>query len=172
MKRFDIGQTINTFANIGVLIGLILVAVQINQSTGIAEAQLTNDYYLADMELELSMMGDAPVDSFVRAVYDPDQIDQRDAAVLDRYFNYGLVQLNRLIRMRELGFADDRSVQQQVNYMTWHLGNEAGRRWWAAYRGAGRREVVRLVDAALESSKNDFRQNQLQLDAVLPERLE
>lgn len=149
------------------LIGLILVAVQINQNTGIAEAQLTNDYYLADMELELSMMGDAPIDSFVRAVYEPEQIDQRDAAVLDRYFNYVFVQLDRLIRMRELGFADDRAVQKQVRYMRWHLGNEAGRSWWAEYRNGPQTELIQLVDAALEGY--DFRQNQVQLDAVLPD---
>ncbi len=50
-------------ANIGVIAGLILVAVQINQNTQIAKAQITNDYYLADMELELAMMGDDPITS-------------------------------------------------------------------------------------------------------------
>ena len=169
MNKRDLGQTVNTLANIGVLVGLILVAIQINQNTGIAQAQLTNDYYLADMQLELSMMGDEPVSSFVKAVYEPDQLDQRDAAILDRYFNYGLVQLLRLSRMQELGFADDRSVQQQIDYLKWHLGNEAGRSWWEEYRQSGPNDdIVRLIDEELQGY--DFRQNEVQLDAVLRAR--
>ena len=48
---------ISIVANIGVVIGLVLVALQIRQNTDITKAQITNDYYLADMELELKMMG-------------------------------------------------------------------------------------------------------------------
>jgi hypothetical protein len=50
-------------ANIGVIAGLILVAVQINQNTAITKAQMANDYYIADMALELAMMGENPAAS-------------------------------------------------------------------------------------------------------------
>ncbi len=48
--KFDLGRFVSTVANLGVLVGLLLVAVQISQSTDIARAQLANDYYLADMQ--------------------------------------------------------------------------------------------------------------------------
>jgi hypothetical protein len=94
-------------ANIGVLSGLILVALQINQNSEIAKAQLANDYYLADMQLELSMMGENPIQAWVKAVYSPEDMTQEDTAILDRYFNFGLVQLNRLRKLEELGLIDD-----------------------------------------------------------------
>jgi hypothetical protein len=50
-------------ANIGVIAGLILVAVQINQNTAITKAQMANLYYIADMALELAMMGENPAAS-------------------------------------------------------------------------------------------------------------
>lgn len=167
MKKFDLGQSVSTLANVGVLAGLILVAVQISQSTDIARAQLENDYYLADMQLELSMMGDSPVDSWIKAVYSPDEITQRDAAVLDRYFNFGVVQVRRLRQMQQLGLAEDKVLAEQVNYLKWHLGNEVGRRWWAQYRAEDPDdEIVQIVDQALAT--NAFDQNREFLDALLP----
>jgi hypothetical protein len=166
MKKIELGQAISILANIGILAGLILVAIQINQSTQIAKAQLENDYYLADMQLELAMMGDTPVAAWIKAVYAPDDITQSDAAVLDRYFNFGLVQIRRLRQMQQLGLADEQLLAQQVKYLEWHLGNEIGRRWWAQYSADDPNdEIVRLIDEALGTA--DYSQNREFLDVLL-----
>lgn len=171
MKRIDLVQTVSLLANIGVLAGLILVAIQIGQNTDIARAQLENDYYLADMELELAMMGDAPVDAWLKAVYTPAEITPGDAAVLDRYFNYGMVQLRRLDRLQQIGLADSDVLAQQVEYLGWHLGNEVGQRWWANYRNDEPDDpLVQRVDAAILAAAAD--QNRTFLDALLPGELE
>lgn len=167
MRRFDISQTISVLANFGVLAGLLLVAIQISQSTEIAKAQLGNDYFLADMQLELAMMGESPVSSWIKAVYTPDELSRQDAAILDRYFNFGLIQAKRLRTMQKLGLAEDRLLQDQVDYLAWHLGNEAGRRWWAQYRSDDPdRDLVRMVDQALAAT--DYTQNRKYLDALMP----
>ena len=126
-------RRLSLLANLGVIAGLILVAVQIRQNTAITRAQIANDYFLADMQLELAMMGESPASSWIKAVYAPEELTQEDVAVLDRYFNYGIVQIQRLERMSQVGLADD-SWKDQINYLRWHLGNETGRRWWAQYR--------------------------------------
>lgn len=114
------------------------------------------------------MMGDDPIASFVKAVYTPDQVTERDAAVLDRYFNYGLVQVLRLSKMRELGLADDEMVERQVRYLKWHLGNEVGRRWWASYRRTDdeNKDLVREIDSTLRDY--DFGENKQFLDRMSP----
>jgi len=166
MNKTDLGRAVSVLANIGVLAGLLLVAIQISQSTDIARAQLENDYYLADMQLELAMMGDSPVESWLKAVYAPDEMTPRDAAVLDRYFNFGLVQVRRLRQMQQLGLAEDDVLAEQVNYLEWHLGNEVGRRWWAQYRRDDPDdEIVKLVDRALSTA--NYRQNREFLDGLL-----
>ncbi|TAH46860.1 MAG: hypothetical protein E6Q99_08150 [Elusimicrobia bacterium] len=164
--KFDLGRLVSTVANLGVLIGLLLVAVQISQSTDIARAQLANDYYLADMQLELSMMGESPVGSWKRAVHTPDDISQRDAAVLDRFFNYGLVQVRRLQQMQQLGLAESEVLDQQIRYLEWHLGNEVGRRWWAQYKvEEPEDEIVRMIDKVL--STTDYDQNRRYVEALM-----
>ena len=171
MKKFDpskinLGQYVATLANFGVLCGLILVAIQINQSTGIARAQLENDYYLADMELELSMMGDSPVDAWTKAVYAPETITPQDAAILDRYFNFGVVQVRRLAEMRKAGLAKDEVLVEKITYLKWHLGNEIGKRWWTQYKATETNdEIIQEIDRALAT--NDYSQNREYMDTLL-----
>ena len=153
-------------ANIGVIAGLILVAVQINQNTQIAKAQITNDYYLADMELELAMMGDDPITSWTKAVYTPSDLTKEDAAVIDRYFNYGFVQIQRLQKMQELGLADD-EWENRLEYLSWHLGNEIGRRWWAYMKISAPNDFVQMVDEIL--AVRDHSGNRDLLDAMMLE---
>lgn len=152
-------------ANIGVIAGLILVAVQINQNSAITKAQMANEYYIADMTLELAMMGENPADSFNKAVYAPDEITTADAAVLDRYFNYGMVQIQRLQKMDELGLAYE-GWRERVNYLRWHFGNEVGRRWWKEAKNGYPDEFRKYVDEIL--TENTFSSNQEMLDALMP----
>ena len=52
MNTEKLGRWLAPAANLGVIAGLILVAVQINQNTQITKAQIANDYFLADMAHE------------------------------------------------------------------------------------------------------------------------
>ena len=163
----EISGLLTLTANVGVLIGLILVAAQIKQNTEITKAQVANDWFLADMQLELAMMGENPAASWTKAVYTPGELTHRDAAVLDRYFNYGLVQLQRLQQMNELGMAHDR-WKDRISYLRWHLGNDVGRRWWAHFKDGFPPDFAATVDEILE--KSDFRDNQQLLDALVGQR--
>lgn len=152
-------------SNVALLAGLVLVAVQIQQNTAITRAQLVNDYFLADMELELTMMGEDPAASFTKAVFDPDALTEYDAVVLDRYFNYGMVQLNRLRQMAELGLAEE-GWEERIGYLEWHLGNEAGRRWWTEIReDLFGDDYEAVMDSVL--SEGDWSSNRELIEAIL-----
>ena len=152
-------------SNIALLGGLVLVAVQIQQNTAITRAQLMNDYFLADMQLELAMMGEDPAASFTKAVFQPETLNEYDAAILDRYFNYGIVQVRRLRQMDELGLAGE-GWQERIGYLRWHLGNEAGRRWWARTRGDEPGDgVIAAIDSVMMGS--DYTDNRTLIESIL-----
>jgi hypothetical protein len=164
MNPYKLGRWLTLAANIGVIAGLILVAVQINQNTAITKAQIANDYYIADMELELAMMGENPADSFNKAVYTPDEITTADAVVLDRYFNYGMVQIQRLQKMDELGMAYE-GWRERVNYLRWHFGNEVGQRWWNEVKDGYPDEFREYVDNIL--TEDSLTENREMIDALM-----
>ena len=68
--------------------------------------------------------------------------------------------------MNDLGMADDQWTDR-ISYLTWHLGNEVGRRWWDGIRGTGTfpEDLVAAVDGILLAA--DHRDNQNLLDALL-----
>ena len=49
MDSEKITRWLTLAANVGVIAGLVLVAVQINQNTQITKAQIANDYFLAEV---------------------------------------------------------------------------------------------------------------------------
>ena len=158
--------------NLSVLAGIVLVAIQIQQNTDITKAQMANEYYLLDAQLELTMMGESPALSLEKAIYFPDELNQEDGVILDRYFNFGILQLQRIRKMIELGVADEELYQERAGYLIWHLGNEAGRRWWNQYALGEPNELSRDIEAVLADS--NFQINKEVLDALLvnsePER--
>lgn len=162
-----LSRVITIVSNLGAVVGLLAVAFQINQNTRIIGAQMENDYFLADMQLELAMMGDNPGISWEKAVYAPDTLTRQDAVVLDRFFNYGIVQVARLNRMRELGFVSEEMMDERLRYLGWHLGNKAGERWWESGTEVIRPEEFKTaIDKALESV--DYQRNESQLRALQP----
>jgi hypothetical protein len=44
MKKIDLGQTVNTLANIGVIAGILLLVLELSQSREMMSAQLRADY--------------------------------------------------------------------------------------------------------------------------------
>ena len=160
--KFD--KLIGYLANLGVIGGLILVAYQINQSVEITRAQMLNDYFIADMQLEMKMMGENPNESLTKAIFNPGSITEEDLTVLDRYFNYGIVQLERLYAMQELGYMPNNDLQRRIDYLGWHLGNPIGRAWWEEYKKSARQEFVSRVEAALR--KRPITENKKQLEAM------
>ena len=158
--------------NLSVLAGIFLVAIQIQQNTDITKAQMANEYYLLDAQLELTMMGESPALSLEKAIYFPYELNQEDAVILDRYFNFGILQLQRIRKMIELGVADEELYQERARYLIWHLGNEAGRRWWNQYALGEPNELSRDIETVLAGS--NFQINKEVLDALLvnsePER--
>lgn len=165
MNSERLNRWLSFAANIGVIAGLVLVAIQINQNTEITKAQIANDYFLADMALELAMMGENPAYSWNKAVYDPNALTTEDAVVLDRYFNYGLVQIHRLQEMDKMGMAYE-GWEERVNYLRWHLGNEVGRRWWEGVKDSYSLEFRTKVDELL--ARGEYTSNREMLDAMMP----
>jgi len=121
---------------------------------------MINGYYIADMQLEMKMMGENPAQSWTKAVYAPDDLTEVDRAVLDRYFNFGIIQISRLMKMREFGLSED-DLSQRIGYLDWQFGNEVGRRWWNDGLGfcnepvlAACRDFVAQVNSVLANGDN------------------
>jgi hypothetical protein len=68
--------------NLGIIGGLVLVAVQINQNTAITRAELTARSYEAAMQFNLAMMGENPSAAVAKAATEPSSLTDEDLLVI------------------------------------------------------------------------------------------
>jgi hypothetical protein len=83
MNSSRVGNWLQIIGNLGLVIGLVLVAVQIKQNNDLAKAQLLSDGWLAVMQRQTALFGENPAASIARGSVTPDQLTDEDLVVLD-----------------------------------------------------------------------------------------
>lgn len=83
MESSKAGHWLQIGANVGILISLILVALQINENTRIARADLTARTYEMAMQGMLSQMGENPIAARVAAATKPGEMTDEELLVVD-----------------------------------------------------------------------------------------
>jgi hypothetical protein len=75
----------NSLASIGVLIGLALVVLQLNQAEELAQQDRIVGYFAADSSANLSVIGDEFAETLVRIQSAPDTVTQADLVRFDHW---------------------------------------------------------------------------------------
>ena len=88
MKLETTAYWLTIIGNLGLLIGVVLVLVQINQDSQLTRHQLSMERWGDDMNLQLVLMGENPAKAIAKAIEDPTQLTIEDAQVLEAYQLY------------------------------------------------------------------------------------
>jgi len=116
--------------NLGLIIGLVLVAVQIKQNNDLAKAQLLSDGWLAAMQRQTALFGESPAASVARASFTPDQLTDEDLAVLDAVFRSQWVLGLRLTTLDASGYGFF-PAEDFAEVLAWELDNPYGQAWFS-----------------------------------------
>ena len=81
MEPGKLNNWLQVIGNLGLIAGLILVAVQLNQTNQIASLQMMHESWLATQEMYMAMAGDNPSESWAKAVFDPEGLSEQDLVV-------------------------------------------------------------------------------------------
>ncbi|HSG89254.1 MAG TPA: hypothetical protein VLA56_08575 [Pseudomonadales bacterium] len=156
MKATTLTSWLEIAANVGIIGGLLLVAVQISQNDTIAAVTIEGDLYDSVTEAYSLLAGEDPAASLARAIDDPAALDTRDHVVLSNLMN---AEFARLARMEGLLRPDDvvpdSIVERWVGDL---LSNPYGHAWWETNRGGRLRFVPRMsaaIDAGLTAAGAD-----------------
>ena len=96
MKLEKISHWLTIAGNLGLLAGIALVGVQIDQNSQIARVQLSVARWSDDLNLYLAMMGENPAASVAKAIENHTELSIEDMQVLEAYQLYwGLANLRR-----------------------------------------------------------------------------
>lgn len=151
MKSDKLSQSLSILANLGVLAGLVFVAIELNQNTEQLalelQWQVTDRMYQNNRDL----IGDNPASILSKSMSDPENLTfeeyQAASAIL---FNFVNVWEDRYFLYQAGLFEDDEwksFVNEDIGVT---LGYPFAKAWWADAKQVFEPELVRYVDEKLQ----------------------
>jgi hypothetical protein len=131
MNSENASKWLSLFANFALLLGLGLVAYELNQNSQLARASLIHEGNALENQVWANLMGEVPVDVIAKAVECPEIMTYADFMAMDAFL---FISMNMVYRVYELSkeglFTDEEWRQEASDYSRWYLGNEFGKAWW------------------------------------------
>ncbi len=151
MQASRIKEWLQVVGGFGVLAGLILVALQIQQNTVLVRAELLSNAWDAWVEIDASKQGENFAGVLGKAIESPRDLTIAEMIELDGYLYTYVDQLGREREMYQLGvFADPPEALVRVSIHD-YFGNEFSRSWWAETKWKFNSEIVELIDREMVS---------------------
>lgn len=145
-------------ANIGVLIGLLLVVFEIRQNSDLMRLQFINDDLLLTAESEIPTLGDNPAEVIMKSFESPEDMTYADFRRMDAYLTTKMERLVRRYQLSREGILEDDNWKTVGFAYGWFFGNRFGRLWWE-YEGrqaySDLPELVEHVDQQISQLTDD-----------------
>ena len=132
MKTEKINSWLSLGANIGVVVGLALVAYQINQDVKLTKVQLFSDVTTSMNEFNQALMGDDPLEIVAKSIESPRELTLAEMQIMDAYLISAVNEIRRLELLRQSGLNVEGSMKGIHAY---YFGNNFARAWFQEHGG-------------------------------------
>jgi hypothetical protein len=132
MKSDTLANWIQIGANVGILIGLILVAFQISQNSEIAKADMLSRNWELSAQSWLALLGEDGASAWSVAINDPDNITDEELVMVHGYLTFWWDLNSRREYLTKFSLMDD----DWLSFAGWQSanifgGNKVTRAWWS-----------------------------------------
>jgi hypothetical protein len=150
-----LSQWLTVIANLGVVAGFLLLAMQLNQTTTAIEKQNASESAKVGMNAELAAIGDTGYEAMARAMLRPAEMREEQILQLWYYLDNVLGGLYSLWIAYEAGQASESDWAEACRGYAYMLDFEAARIVWNRYKGgAFPAEFIEEFDEALEQRRS------------------
>lgn len=136
-------------ANVGILAGLFLVGLQIQQNSELTRAALFSDYQETWASINNTLQSEFFAEAMAVAIEEPQNLSVSQMIELRGYMYSVMEQFTRTISLYQLGvFQIDPAVSigSRVSDV---FGNHYAQAWWAENRGNFNPAIARIIDDEL-----------------------
>ena len=127
MKKFDVGQTINTVANVGVIAGIVFLAFEVDQNNALMESEARRNRSAYAEQANLTLATDGELGSLLFRNIQGESLSELEWWRVDRFWFAGLTNL-------ETGFFDLTDEELEIQSIRWRRFYETNsilRETWA-----------------------------------------
>ncbi len=158
MKSERLNSWLQIASNFGLIAGLVLVAVQIQQTRDLTRLQMQLDRLAVYQQQELGLLGEEPGIAWAKSIRDPTSLSDTEVKSIDSYLISQLNHLDWLATMENAGLEEIGALERSVRTNAWFFfGNPFAKRWWVSVRDPGEwdPDLVRLLDAQIAKLGDD-----------------
>lgn len=120
-------------ANLGLILGLILVGLQLKQNADLLRIQLLYEESQSFISHERAMIGENGADVWAKSLERPEDLTLSEMRVMEGHL-YALAEQWRASHMlHELGVLGDEWKNRIIDETGYYLGNPYGLAWWKVY---------------------------------------
>ena len=159
MKADRWSTWLQILANLGLIVGLVLVAVEIQQTRDLARLQLQLEGTLAFQQVEIAMLGESPAEVWAKSILDPQSLSPAELKIIDSDLIHEINQWRRTSLMEAEGLAEPGATQRVARNNAWfYFGNPFAKQWWHTVKRDGGWDdpgFVLIVDTELAALDDD-----------------
>jgi len=147
-------------ANIGIVLGLVLVGVQLKQNSDLARIQLLSQESQRLVDYELEVVGEQGAEVWARSIEDPDNLTLAEVRIMEALLWSFAENLRGTYRLAELGLLEEQDWRRRVDSeVTFYLSDRYSRAWWrnfAAHPSESMPEELRTaINEAIAADDED-----------------
>jgi len=152
-----VNRWLTLVANLGVLLGLIVLIVEVRQNASLTRAAMDQqkNNFLAEIEFNISKPEMSAI--WVKAIRTPEALSDTEVQAAGSILVSVMLQWDQMFMMRDAGLITDARVRQHIsNTAPFYFGSRFAKHWWAmqadGWEGtAMARDAAPIVDAVDEN---------------------
>jgi len=128
MKKIDIGQTVGILANVGVIVGIVFLAIEVRNASDATNLQTIESVASGWFALNDAIVSDPQVArAFIVGLYNPEALSDVETAQFSMYLRMFNNQVDRVRKHRDLGLVTDNEYQDSLRQLAWLFDTPGGR---------------------------------------------
>ena len=134
MNNSKLSNWLQIAANVGIVVGLLLVGVQLKQNSDLLKTQMLYDESRRAVDLETQVVGENGAEVWAKSISDAKNMSLPEQRIMEALLWSFSEQLRSTRLLAELGLLEDEEWRLRVRSETaFYLANDYGKAWWINY---------------------------------------
>jgi hypothetical protein len=159
MESSKVGYWLQVGANVGILAGLVLVGIQINQNTEMVRLQMLDAESQRVTGGEYVLVGEKGAAAWAKAILEPANLTFEEQRIVEALIWPAFENWEHAYRMHQQGLLGEEWIDRVSSETAYWLDHVYGRAWWENFKAMSVEneipsELRELIDQLLSDSDN------------------
>jgi len=131
MESDRLGRWLTLGANLGVVLGLIILIVEVRQNAALTRAQMESGKNDLLAQIELSLATPDAGAAWIKSIRSPETMSDLEIRIVESHLVALMLQWDHMFNMEKIGLVSRAEARQHIlNTAQYYFGSRHARNWW------------------------------------------